>query len=128
MRTIGARGERATCRYLIRNCYLILATNARARAGEIDIIAAKHRTLVFVEVKTRKANRRSEFSGFAAINKTKQKRIKKVAAIWMRRNRLSLRRLRINSTRFDAVEVLYSRTFFKLVVKLKIVHCEKAFS
>ena len=124
--SIGAIGERATCRYLERQTYLILATNVRARRGEVDIVAAHGRTLVFIEVKTRKASRRNEFSGFAAINKRKQARIKKVAAVWMRRNRLKLRRLRLKTQRFDAVEVLYTKTCFGLWRRLVINHISTA--
>lgn len=47
----GKKGEKIAQDYLLKNGYQILDTNFRIRQGEIDIIAAKNKTLVFVEVK-----------------------------------------------------------------------------
>lgn len=47
----GKAGENLAKEYLIKEGYQILKTNFRTRAGEIDIIAFKNNTLVFVEVK-----------------------------------------------------------------------------
>ncbi len=49
----GARGERAAALYLLLHGYRILERNYRCHQGEIDIIAAKKGTIVFVEVRTR---------------------------------------------------------------------------
>lgn len=99
-----------------------MARNVRARDGEIDIVAAQAQTLIFIEVKTRKAARRAEYSGFAAIDKRKQAHIRRVAAKWVRRNRLTIRRLRIKSQRFDAIEVLYSKRCFGLITITSVNH------
>ena len=48
----GAAGEERACKYLIEKGYEILERNWRTKTGEIDIIAKKAETLVFVEVKT----------------------------------------------------------------------------
>lgn len=48
---IGRGGEDRAVEYLCRNGYSILARNYRQRCGEIDIVAEKGETLVFVEVK-----------------------------------------------------------------------------
>lgn len=53
---LGRHGERKACKYLQKLGYRILGTNYRCKAGEIDIIAADHETLVFVEVKTRSSD------------------------------------------------------------------------
>ena len=45
-------GEDAACGYLEEHGFTILARNFRDRRGEIDIVALKDDTLVFVEVKT----------------------------------------------------------------------------
>ncbi len=50
----GKKGEEIATRLLHDKGYRILATNYRYRRAEIDIIAKKEDTLVFVEVKTRK--------------------------------------------------------------------------
>lgn len=49
----GKRGEDAACKFLKKNHYAILERNYRKRCGEIDIIAQKDETIIFVEVKTR---------------------------------------------------------------------------
>ncbi len=47
----GNAGEQKACDYLITQGYTILERNWRTKGGEIDIIAYKDKTLVFVEVK-----------------------------------------------------------------------------
>lgn len=51
-RDLGRRGEEVAVAYLRRKGYLILERNYRTRQGEIDVIARRRGTLVFVEVKT----------------------------------------------------------------------------
>ena len=52
---LGAFGEQCAIDYLKRNEYQIICRNFHAGVGEIDIIALSPcKTLVFVEVKTRK--------------------------------------------------------------------------
>jgi len=50
----GAIGERLAADYLKRHGYKIIQRNFRCREGEIDIIARKDESLVFVEVRTKK--------------------------------------------------------------------------
>lgn len=45
-------GEERACNHLISKGYSIIARNWRISGGEIDIIAEKGETIVFVEVKT----------------------------------------------------------------------------
>ena len=51
-KTIGNAGEDKACDYLVQKGYTVLDRNYRTRTGEIDIIAYKDETIVFVEVKT----------------------------------------------------------------------------
>lgn len=51
---LGKAGEDAAVDYLVRKGYTILDRNWRKNRLELDIIAAKDGTLVFVEVKTRR--------------------------------------------------------------------------
>ncbi len=53
---IGKEGEKLAADYLIKNGFEVIKRNYRYRRFEIDIIAKKGDTLVFVEVKTRSAN------------------------------------------------------------------------
>jgi len=55
-RIFGDRGESISCGYLKNNGYEILNRNYSCKFGEVDIIAKKNETIVFVEVKTRKNN------------------------------------------------------------------------
>lgn len=48
----GNNGEDRACEFLLKSGYQIEARNFRTKTGEIDIIALKNETLVFVEVKT----------------------------------------------------------------------------
>lgn len=50
---LGALGEQVAASYLESHGYAIVARNFTARWAELDIIARKDKTLVFVEVKTR---------------------------------------------------------------------------
>lgn len=49
----GASGEEKAVQFLIASGYRILERNFHKRYGEIDIVALKDDTLIFVEVKTR---------------------------------------------------------------------------
>lgn len=51
--SFGALGESVACRFLAHHGYKIIERNYRIRGGEIDIIATKDQTLIFIEVKTR---------------------------------------------------------------------------
>lgn len=49
----GAAGEAAAAAYLVESGYTIVERNWRCRFGELDLIAVKDGTLVFVEVRSR---------------------------------------------------------------------------
>ena len=98
-RATGIRGEEEAARFLARCGYAILDKNVRTRAGEIDLVAKEGKTLVFVEVKTRR-----DLAGDppqAAVNTRKQNRLGKLALGY-----LKLRRLREVPCRFDVVAVI----------------------
>lgn len=50
---LGKIGEDFASEYLLRHHYTIIERNFQKRYGELDIIAVKDNTLIFVEVKTR---------------------------------------------------------------------------
>jgi Holliday junction resolvase-like predicted endonuclease len=52
---LGSAGERLALEHYERLGFELLAANHRTRAGELDLIVADRRTIVFVEVKTRRA-------------------------------------------------------------------------
>ncbi len=51
-RSIGNDGENRAVKFLQDKGYSIIDRNWRTRTGEIDIIAYKNETIVFIEVKT----------------------------------------------------------------------------
>ena len=55
-RSTGRAGERIGEDFLKKQGYEILARNVRSPFGEIDLVAKHKKTLVFVEVKTRRSS------------------------------------------------------------------------
>ena len=76
-RSKGRDGEERAEEYLVIKGYKILEKNYKTRIGEIDIIALDGKTLVFIEVKTRKTA--SHGLPADAVNAKKQGRIGRVA-------------------------------------------------
>ena len=72
---VGTLGESIAADYLTRRGYAIRERNFRTREGEIDIIAEKDGTLVFIEVRTR----RSRACGTAEESVTRRKKERLVA-------------------------------------------------
>jgi putative endonuclease len=96
---LGRAAEAAAARYLERTGYRILATNFRAKGGELDVIAMDRGALAIVEVRYRATDR---FGGAAAsITFPKRGRIVRAARTLLATNP-ELRRL---PARFDVVEV-----------------------
>ncbi len=85
-------GEDLATEYLKKREYEILDRNFRTKFGEIDIIAKKGRTLIFVEVKYGK-------DGRFRIDRKKLERIEKAALAYMKRFG------GFENVRLDAVEV-----------------------
>jgi putative endonuclease len=52
--TLGSWGESIAAKFLTRKGYIILERNFRCRLGEIDIIALDRKSIIFIEVKTRR--------------------------------------------------------------------------
>ena len=79
---LGDRGENAAASYLRGQGYRIILRNFRCELGEVDIIARKGDTLVFVEVKTREQD---EPTPEEQVNNTKQHQVTKAAKFYMSR-------------------------------------------
>lgn len=100
MKNMGLWGEDKAAEFLKAKKYIILARNYHSRFGEIDIIAKKQNTIIFVEVKTRK----NTAFGFPAelVNYQKQQKIMKTAQLYINDN--------FNAEfdyRFDIIEVFH---------------------
>ncbi len=83
---LGKLGEKIALHFLEDNKYKVIARNYRLFRGEIDIIAYDQKTLVFVEVKTR----RSTNYGFPeeSVTSSKQQQIRKIAHGFLTKNNL----------------------------------------
>jgi putative endonuclease len=99
-RDLGQRGEAAAARHLRRLGYKIVARRDRSYGGELDLVAVDGRTIVFVEVKTR----RSQEAGHPveAVDAAKQRRLARAADVFLKRHGLS-----DYAGRFDVVAVTW---------------------
>lgn len=81
-RQTGSWGEDAAVAWLKRKGLKILDRNFRCPAGEIDIVAREGRTIVFVEVKTRRSDR----FGYPVegVDERKQRRLSLLALYYLR--------------------------------------------
>ena len=100
LQPLGVRGERVAARYLKRRGFKIVATGSRDRLGEVDLIAIDRRTVVFVEVKTRRSTRAGD--PLEAVDTEKQRRLTRVALAFLRRHDLLE-----ESARFDVVGIVW---------------------
>jgi putative endonuclease len=99
-KSLGDRGEDAAAKFLKGQKYHILARSLDSPLGELDIVAVDGRTVVFVEVKTRRsddAGRPSE-----AIDQRKEQRMTQAALAYLKSNRLLE-----HSARFDVVAITW---------------------
>jgi len=101
--------------YLEKQGYRIKTRGFRAKAGEIDIVAEKGGTTVFVEVKTRKGDEYGE--PIESVTEKKASRIRNVAAEYMSVAGFA------TEVRFDVICVFLDRDG----AVLRLEHIENAF-
>lgn len=94
----GLKGEALARHFLRQSGYELLEQNWRFKKYEIDIIAKKQQTIVFVEVKTRKSNTFGEPELF--VTRQKQKFLIAAAHQYILQNNIEL------NSRFDIVGVI----------------------
>ena len=114
--SLGERGERAAERFLKRLGYKIVARHDRGRLGELDLVAVDDRTLVFVEVKTRREDEAG--SPAEAVDERKQAKLTRLALAYLKRHGLLE-----YTARFDVVAI----TWPDETQQPKIVHFINAF-
>ena len=98
----GEKGESLAAWFLKKNGYKIVEQNYRTQLGEIDIIAKDKKTLVFVEVKSRRSTRFGNPKW--AVTPKKQRKISMVALYYLKTtNQIDAK------ARFDVVAITSNR-------------------
>jgi len=98
----GEKSENLAAWYLKQNGYKIIEQNYRNRMGEIDIIAQDRKTIVFVEVKSRRSVRYG--SPKFAVTPKKQRTISRVALYYLKTTQQTDAK-----ARFDVVAIISNR-------------------
>ena len=98
-RQLGIAGEAAVAQWYRQRGWMVVASNWRCRDGEIDLVVTKGRLLAFCEVKSRSS---ATFGVPAeAVTLAKQRKLRQLAAIYLREHGSGARQLR-----FDVASVL----------------------
>ena len=98
------RWERLACEYLQQRGLKLITGNYGIKAGEVDLIMNDGETLVFIEVRYRRHQQWA--SAEESVTPTKQRRISKAAAAYLKRHKLTDRCY----CRFDVVAINGSLT------------------
>lgn len=101
---LGRVGEQLAAEHLERRGFSIVARNHRTRWGELDLIAADGRRVVFCEVKTRRLGSTSPFEG---LRETQRRRLRRMAVAWLQEQPA---RPHASELRFDAIGVTIDAT------------------
>jgi putative endonuclease len=124
---LGRRGEHLAATHLERRGWRIIERNFRTREGEIDLIAARHGTLAFCEVKTLVARRAPPASGpidpVESVGPAKRSRVRRMARAWLAQGRTGDRETRHACVRIDVIGVLLAPDG----TLLRLDHLESAF-
>jgi putative endonuclease len=98
-RDLGAWGEDRVAAWYEAKGYTVVDRNWRCRQGELDLVARRGRVVVFCEVKTRSST--AFGAPVEAVTRTKQARLRVLAARWLEDSDLVAREIR-----FDVASVL----------------------
>ena len=104
---VGRWGERKALDYVRTRGLHPIEINWRTDKYEADILALDGRTLVIVEVKTRQKKHQSSYPAIDAVDREKCDALRKLARRFQRRKAPMLRRLYVQESRIDVVEVYY---------------------
>jgi putative endonuclease len=107
-RALGALGEDMAVGHFRRLGFVMVGRNVRTRRGEIDLIAFDGHTLVFVEVKTKRASGGRQGSHpreqpLAWLSTRQRQRLRNLACAWLHEG--TRPRPSAKNIRFDAVGV-----------------------
>jgi putative endonuclease len=98
--SLGRLGEQLAADHFARLGCTLLARNHHTRFGELDLVVADGDTLIFCEVKTRRAGRGDPWDN---LHDAKRSQVRRMASVWLNEVR---ERPFFSAIRFDAVGVL----------------------
>jgi putative endonuclease len=106
---LGGLGEDLAIAHFRRLGFVVVGRNVRTRHGEIDLIAFDGTSLVFAEIKTRRASNRRrglcpEDQPLAWLKLSQRARLRRLACAWLYENAAA--RPKAHTIRFDAVGVV----------------------
>jgi len=101
-KTVGAKGEALACSYLLDNGYTVLERNFHTRFGELDIIAEKDTTIVFVEVKTKTSDATGK--PYESVSKRKIRHLQKAIQFYLLTKNYKNRKLSL-----DVISILLDK-------------------
>jgi putative endonuclease len=84
---LGKQGEQFAADYLQRCGYTLVETNWRRRDGELDLVMYQGKTLVFVEVRTRRSGLEAAFE---SISPRKRRILERLAFAYLEAHDLDL--------------------------------------
>ena len=114
--SLGERGEAEAERFLKKLGYKTLARGSRNKLGELDLVTLDGKTIVFVEVKTRRTTDAGHPAD--AVDERKQAKLTRLALAFLKRHRLLDR-----PSRFDVIAITWPNDGNKP----KIEHFKNAF-
>jgi putative endonuclease len=97
--TAGQQGEDLAAQHFERLGFDVLARNHRTRHGELDLVVYDGKTLVFVEVKTRRSDSREAWEN---LHWVKQDKVRRMAVSWLREHTHPF----CTDLRFDGIAIL----------------------
>lgn len=103
----GSYGEQLARNHLLAKNYTVIETNWRCPQGEIDIVAQDGDTVVFVEVRTRRAE--ATAAAFESVNPKKQDKLQTLAFAYVDAKQIE------SAWRIDVIAVALPRTGQPLV-------------
>lgn len=103
---LGKQGEQKAIAFLKKNQFEILETNWRWQKAEVDIIACKDNTIIFIEVKTRSTSFFGEPEEQVTLKK--QQLLAEAADYYINHHNLNL------PVRFDIISIIKEKNTFTL--------------
>jgi putative endonuclease len=101
---IGRAAERRVATYLRERGYVVLGANVRVGRDEIDLVALEGRTVVIVEVRTRRSD--SHGHALETITRAKAARLRRAAMRYLAEHDADEVRIDVAAMTGDAIEII----------------------